>query len=295
MNHIPTPHTCLARCGRAVTRGFGLIELMISLVIASFLLLGLMTTVANMQSTNVTQTYLAGIYDKERFASALFGNAIQHAGYFVVASYPVDPSTISALSPSNIFANSSLTMTVPGQVVGGTTVAPAGSTPEMDTLNVRFQSEAPNAGTYNADASTGNFNSQALDCLAGSSAVSGTNDVHESDFSVQVVNNVSSLVCQVSTSVGGTATYGALAPTTPVVLLDGVAGMQILYGVDASPASSGSVTQYIAASSMINANWTHVRSVQITLWFTQPPGAPSSQRPVYTQTFPLMYQTKATW
>jgi type IV pilus assembly protein PilW len=69
--------------GRRVTsRGYSLIELMIAMLIALFLLAGLLLIVQNMRSTYNTQTQLAQLEDGERLAMMLASDVIQAAGYY---------------------------------------------------------------------------------------------------------------------------------------------------------------------------------------------------------------------
>lgn len=129
---------------------------------------------------------------------------------------------------------------IAGQSIGGTTGATAGT----DILSVRFRS---------------NPVSSAIGAIQGCSApITANNVLYTNTFSVSNGN----LVC----TQNGTAT-----PMVP-----GVTGMTVLYGVD--PANTGSVTAYVTASSV--TNWLAVKTVNITLQFTNPlagqPGQPAT-------------------
>ena len=63
-------------------RGFSLVELMIAMLIALFLLGGLITLVMGTRQTNSTQSQLSQLQDNERIAMTLIGNVVQKAGYF---------------------------------------------------------------------------------------------------------------------------------------------------------------------------------------------------------------------
>jgi type IV pilus assembly protein PilW len=97
------------------------------------------------------------------------------------------------------------------------------------------------------------------------------------------VNASNQLVCEV---------YANGVPGTPQPLVNGVTGMQILYGVDTN--GDGSVDKYIAAPAMTVANWSAVLSVQITLSFSNPlagaaaPGAGAAFTPTLTRTINLL-------
>jgi type IV pilus assembly protein PilW len=238
---------------RLAERGFGLIELMVSLAIASFLVLGLVVVAGNTQSTYSTQTSFAAVNDKERFAAGLLGNAIQTAGYFSVLPLTVPIQTLPTALGAFPAAPSAGANYAVGQVIAGATGASA-SVP--DTLNVRFQSNLGDTNTVN--------------CLG---APVGATAVVESMFTISNGN----LVCQVGLNGG--------APGAATVLIDGVSNMKILYGLDAG--GSGSVTEYIPAGNIASINWGSVHSVNITLTFAATATMPSPQ--TYSQTFQVMY------
>ncbi|MBV8666848.1 MAG: PilW family protein [Burkholderiaceae bacterium] len=229
--------------------GFGLIELMISLAVASFLVLGLVVMAGNTQRTYSTQTDLAGVGDKERFAMEVFGNAIETAGYFTIAA-PITavPSVNNALVAS---ATGGATY-VAGQSMAGTSGPP-------DTFNVRFQSaNDPNSPS---------------NCQGGTVAATATH-TYESVFSI--VNG--NLVCAVGIDNG--------APGAAVVLIDGVSNMSILYGVD-TLGDVASTNEYVPAST-VNANnwWGKVRVVKITLTFASTANLPPVS---FTQSIQVMH------
>lgn len=267
--------------------GFGLIELMISLVIASLLMLGLVTLIGNMQTTYAAQTDQVGVSDKERFAGALFNYSIGTAGYFTVPN----PVTFTAVNPLVTWLPAVTTAVgngstyVAGQVVAGTT---GGSATTPDSLNLRFQT---GAGDQSSNSN----------CLGGYSfnPPTGTTVYYESVFTVNTTTN--QLQCTVNTIsvVGGVTTTTAGTATT---LIDGVSNMKVLYGVDMSGTSTtGSVTQYFSATNMPTANWLNVRSIQIALTFaatnnlsttangTGAMGTTNAANQVYYQTFQVMY------
>jgi type II secretory pathway pseudopilin PulG len=262
---------------RSVMRGFGLVELMISLAIASFLVLGLVVMAGNTQRTNSTQTDLAVLNDKIRYASELFGNAIQTAGYYSIPWQQAGPAP-SWLARGALFpAQGSLF--VSGQIIGGT----SGGGNSSDTLAVRFESDVGDQVTQ--------------DCLGGTAPLVGSGQTfHESQFSIVGGN----LVCAVGLA------NGALGPTT--VLIDGVAAMQVSYGIDdggVNPYGPGWADTYKSAtgiSSMLNPGiyWTTgMRSVMITLYFAPTASLPAlagqtyANQPyarAYTQVFAVNYE-----
>ncbi len=63
-------------------RGFTLIELMVTVAIALFLLGGLLTIVQNVRQTYLNQQSLAQLQDQQRFAMTVITDVIQAGGYF---------------------------------------------------------------------------------------------------------------------------------------------------------------------------------------------------------------------
>src|SRR5580692_122360 len=72
------------KSGRFLTgqRGFSLVELSIAVLIALFLLGGLVTLVMGTRRTNATQSALAQLQDNQRIAMTLLANVTEKAGYF---------------------------------------------------------------------------------------------------------------------------------------------------------------------------------------------------------------------
>ncbi len=119
--------------------GVTLVELMIAMAIAVFLLGGLFMIVGNTKRTFIAQSGMAQLQDAERLAMTLIGDVIQQSGYFP------DPTTNPAalLMPSGgVWANA-------GQGLTGTT----GGAAPGDTITVRFVS-ASGDGTINCTGGT---------------------------------------------------------------------------------------------------------------------------------------------
>ena len=104
-------------------RGFNLVELMVTVAIAMFLLFGLVTIVQNVRQTNVNQTALAQLQDQERFTLQAITDAVQAAGYF----WDPTADTTSNFPATGIFGA--------GWVFAGSHPGGAAS----DTLSTRFQ------------------------------------------------------------------------------------------------------------------------------------------------------------
>src|ERR1700722_12807359 len=102
---------------RTGQRGFSLIELMIAVLIALFLLGGLVTLVMGTRRSGATQTALSQLQDNQRIAMTMITNIIQKAGYF--------PDPVH--QQLSTFTNETIgTLNLPAsQVLGGTYSAAA--------------------------------------------------------------------------------------------------------------------------------------------------------------------------
>lgn len=126
-------HISVPRAARRA-RGFTLVELMVTVAIALFLLGGLVTIVQNVRQTNLNQSALAQLQDQQRFTLTAITDTVQAAGYFA------DPT----VSTTATFPNAAPFGA--GWVFAGSHVG--GAVP--DTLSTRFQT-APNYGPILCD------------------------------------------------------------------------------------------------------------------------------------------------
>jgi type IV pilus assembly protein PilW len=242
------------RASRATTirghaeRGFTLVELMISILIALFLTGGLLTLVQAMKRTSGVQSGLSQLQDSERMAMTLIADVIQSAGYFpqptvntAAGEFPVTgPFTFAGQS---VVGTGAFTDPAPGNTItvryatGGTTVPPP----------------PPVVGPDNT-----------IDCTGNPSPIP---TIFTSTFSIAVdpTTGLSSLACQLQNSAAGNA------PTT-VYLVGGVTQLQVLYGVQTNPAvNNGSADTYLDAATVTALGyWTKIVSVKITLTFVNP-------------------------
>ncbi len=229
---IPFPRR-IAQCG------FTLVELMIAVTIALFLVGGLVTLVDGMKRASLSQDGLSQLQDNERMAATLMGDVIQSAGYF--------PSPTINTAASMLPVTGSFTFA--GQSIIGTgawTAAAPG-----DTITVRYVT-----GGTNAPAKDNTIN-----CMGNTSA---TQTLYTNKFSVTTIAGVGYLMCSLN---------GAAA----VQLASGITNLQIYYGVQTNPAAlTNSADTYLDATAV--TNWSKVLSVKIRLTFTNPmanqPGQP---------------------
>ena len=139
-------------------RGFTLVELMVTVAIALFLLGGLVYVVQTVRNTYSNQQALVQLQDQQRFAITLLTDVIQSGGYY---DSPVTDTAASALplDAANGF--------VSGQAFAGTQGAAAPA--PGDTIAVRFRT-AQRDGIIN--------------CTGGQNTAFSPNHVYTNTFSV---------------------------------------------------------------------------------------------------------------
>src|SRR5579872_1975883 len=109
--------------GRRQPRGFALVELMIAITIALFLIAGMITILQNVRSTYNEEQALAQLQDNARLGMTLMTDVIESAGYFP------NPTTYSAAVALPIS---------PSFTAAGTPVIAGGTTAVGDTVTVRY-------------------------------------------------------------------------------------------------------------------------------------------------------------
>lgn len=244
----------LTRRPRQRQRGFTLVELMVAITIALFLVLGLSALYVNMKTAFNSQDKLGQLQDTERVAATMLSKTIQSAAYFPKPM--INP--IELALPLTTTANPDGTTFGAAQGIIGTSVA-GGS----DTVDVRYQ-------VVSGDG--------LMNCL-GDTFTSGTSGVTTQTWvSSFAVNANHELTCSVN---GG----------TPVALVGGVNQMTVLYGVDTN--GDGFTDTYLNAVAITSAAlWANVRTAQITLNFLNPlvaqTGAGTTLPTAWVQTINLM-------
>jgi type IV pilus assembly protein PilW len=229
-----TTHSLSARSARQ--HGFTLVELMVTVAIALFLLGGLVTIMQNVRAANLNQTALAQLQDEQRFAMTVITDAVQSGGYFA------DPTSDTAAS---------LPATGPfqlGWVFAGSHTVGAADTVAQDSIGTRFRTQLG----YGPILCDGTDTSQQA---AG-------------DYTVQFSLNAatSQLMCTVT---------GGPNNGVPVALVSGVTAMAIYYGVkrDFSTADYN-VDTYVTWDKMSTLNgandYINVSAVRIVLTFANP-------------------------
>jgi type IV pilus assembly protein PilW len=239
--------------GARTERGFTLVELMVTVAIALFLLGGLVTIVGNVRKAETGQRVLAQLQDQERFALTVITDVVQAGGYF--------PDSVVWTPASSLLQSGNWEA---GQAISGT----AGAAGASDTLSVRFRT-AVSDGVMLCDGST--------------NTAQGLTHAFTNTFSVVVPAAppaLGGLYCQVDN-------LGAAAAAPGVLLVPGVVSMKVYYGVKRDFAFSDyNVDTYLTASQMCSPllnpcgsdDWSNVSSVRVILTFTNPlagqPGQP---------------------
>jgi type IV pilus assembly protein PilW len=214
-------------------RGLTLVEIMVAMAIALFLLGGLFTIVQNTKKTFVAQNNMAQLQDSERLAMTLITDVIQAASY-----YPNPTVNLPTVLPAGgLWANA-------GQGLFGTT----GGAAPGDTIYVRFM-------TANND--------QIINCTGGSNAT-GANKIYTSEFLVDANGN---LACRLN----GAAPQPLVGGPNGVPGPGSIVSLKILYGVKTDfTVNNGAVDSYLDSTQMSNANWANVIAVQVVLTFNNP-------------------------
>ena len=227
-------------------RGFTLIELMVTVAIALFLIGGLLVTVQNVRGAYNNEQALSQLQDQQRFALTVLGDVIQAGGYF---PDPVNWQPANSLPATGNYAA--------GQAFWGTHAAAA------DTINIRYRTQGQDQVIL-CDGST-------------NTAAATTTRLYVNTFTILAAagNTPAQLLC--------TLTDGTTAANIDlnVSLVNGVQNMQIYYGVkrNAVPADYN-VDTYLQANQMNAADWGNISSVRVILTFTNPlctPACPGGQ------------------
>ena len=234
----------IARAARC-HRGYTLIEILIALLVALFLLAGLGTLVAGTRRTGTNQMALAQLQDEQRLAMSMLSDVIQTAGYFNTNLFYTTAAAFPAAVTTTGGANN-ITLAA-GQVVGGTHT----SISAPDTIAVRYAT----SGTDGI-----------INCVGGTNAAA---TIYVNYFFVNTATTPNQLQCS---SDGKTS--------DAVSLVSHVVNMQIWYGVSTGGGTTSNVDTYMTADQVTSSTggWPTVTSVRVTLTFDNPlwlqPGQP---------------------
>ena len=229
-------------------RGFTLVELMVTVAIALFLIGGLLTIIQNVRNRYTDQQALAQLQDQQRFAMGVITDIVQQAGYFPNPVIDTPDTALQAVGPYQS-----------GQAFFGTHVAG-----NPDQLSVRFRINQINGTVVDGILCDGSTNWV------------GPTSTYINTFSVVLpAGNVpGQLQCSVN---------GAAART----IVNGIQDLQVLYGVKRTATSDYNVDTYLDASQMLpngsggpngGNDWENISAVRVRITFTNPmantPGQP---------------------
>lgn len=222
-------------------RGFSLVELSVAILIALFLIGGVLTVEQGIHTSYQDNSGLSQLQDNERFAMSLITEIVQRGGY-----YP-NPSTnnlTTALPSENTTTPQGMNAVLAsGQFLFGVN---SGATPQ-DSLLVRYMTAA-GQGINLCDGTTGGTATAANVFYIAADAVNAS---------------TSDLYCELQPSNG--AGWNAAVP-----LVNGIVDMQIMYGVHTTGADNNVDTYMTATNVTANGDWPNVTSLQVSLEFLNP-------------------------
>lgn len=239
MNAKSTSHT------RRAQTGFTLVELMVTVAIALFLLGGLLTIVQNVRKTQTNQQLLAMLQDQQRFAMTVLGDVVQSGGYY---PDPLNETPGQALPAQGGFPA--------GQAFIGTHAAGV-----TDTLGVRYKTA---------------LNDGIILCNGSTNTAFATNSYQNLFRVVQPAGNVPG---QLQCSLDGGATYQTLV--TGVVGLTIYYGVKRQVSNDYNVDTYVTADQMVAAGPN-GSDWANISAVRIVLTFTNPMAGQPGQQPTVT-------------
>jgi type IV pilus assembly protein PilW len=223
--------------------GFSLIELSVAILIALFLIGGVLTVEQGVHTSYQDNSGLSQLEDNERFAMSVISEIVERAGY-----YP-NPAT------------NTLTTALPAE----TTTTPQGASAPLTAGQYLF-------GIYSATTPQDSVfvrymtaTGQNINLCDGTTGVTSTYTNYLYIAADATNPSTSDLYCELEI---GTAWNAAAVP-----LVNGITNMQILYGVHTVTYSQpdNNVDTYMTAASVTtHSYWPDVTSLQVTLTFLNP-------------------------
>ena len=238
------PSTTMRRQARGQC-GFTLIELMVTVAIALFLLGGLLTILQNMRATYGNQQALAQLQDQQRFAMTVLTDVIQAGGYF---PDPVKMTITSALPAVGNYQA--------GQAFWGTSGPP-------DSIGVRYVT-AGGDGVILCDGST-------------NPGAAGTSLAYANVFTV--VPPAPGVPGQLQCTLNGNRPMAIVSGVQGLQIYYGVKRNAAIadYNVDTYLTAD----QMLLAGPNGN-DWDNISSVRVILTFTNPLAGQPGQQPTIT-------------
>ena len=242
------------------SRGFTLVELMVTVAIAMFLLGGLVTIVSNVRRTYSSQQGLAPLQDTQRFAMGVITDSVQQGGYLPNPVAGTPDTVLTGIAPYQA-----------GQAFWGTHAAGV-----PDTISIRFDINMINGAVVDG-----------ILCDGSTNWAGPADNLYVNTFSV--VPPAAGLPGQLKCAVNG---------GLPRPIVNGIEDLQILYGVKRTNTSDYNVDTYLRADQMVTNgsggpngghDWENISAVRIRLVFTNPMANPTRGQPA-TITFERVIQ-----
>ena len=220
--------------------GFSLVELVVAILIALFLIGGVMVVEQGVHRAYGNQSGIGQLQDEERFAMSMLTTVISSAGYY---PNPTTTSTTTAFPATGAPLNMQTSQAIYGP--------PSAASLPTDAIYVRYMTSSGDGITF----------------CDGTTNTSGG----PLTYTTYIYVSGNDLYCQVQPGTGA-------AWNTAVPLISGVTNMVIRYGVSTSGTDTN-IDAYVKPTDM-TGYWQSVGSVMVSLTFQNPlstsPGQPST-------------------
>ena len=244
-------------------KGYTLVDVMVAITIALFLMAGALLMVQHTRNAFKAQNQLSQLQESERMAMALMTDVIQSTGYYPNPHTFTDAQT---LVPSPSFATPG-TPNIANRVIANAV---------GDTISVRYAA-GPADNVYN--------------CRGDRNTSAGAFETWENTFSVVPDTPAQDGTPQFKLQCTLWSLSAGDAP--PVPLVSGVQSLTIQYGLNTAGAGAPSCAdRYKATTDMLAADWSNICSVKVTLTFANPFNPPGGARPTinFTRVIAVMNQ-----
>jgi type IV pilus assembly protein PilW len=218
--------------------GFTLVELMVTVAIALFLIGGLLTVLQNVRGAYNNQQLLSQLQDQQRFALTVLTDVIQAGGYF--------PDPLNWQPATSLPAAGSPCPGAPAFVAGQAFDGCHPAVNGPDTITVRYRTA---------------LGENVIFCDGSTNTATGPTGLFVNQFSVVA----GQLQCQLTNVATGAVN------TVPIV--SGIQSLVVYYGVKRNPVPPDyNVDTYLTADFMNagNGDWNNISSVRVVLTFTNP-------------------------
>jgi type IV pilus assembly protein PilW len=239
---------------RRAHHGFTLIEMMVAVAIAMFLIGGLVKVLQNIRNTSGMQTQQAALQDGERLAMTMMAGVVESAGYFPNPTL----NTAAATMPVGVAFTTAGTPVITGV---------SNFNAQGDSMSVRYAAA---------------LNDNVFNCQGGTNTTVAPYDSWENSFFVQVNAGVSQLMCTTRPASTGVAVTQAL--------VSDVTKMSVLYGVQTNGGGNGTCTDTYMTAAQVTAaaDWSNVCSAVVTLTFLDRTYPNAVVQPQLTRVMALM-------